>query len=270
MPSTLRVRPARPEDHPLLAAWYPELASGDEAPPRERWRTEQMARTTICEVDGRPAGFCHAEVLEGEGYVRQVVTDPTLRRRGAGRALLGDLAGRLVAGGCRRWRLNVKPDNAPAIALYESLGLTPVHEGVAMDFPWTWIDGLCTTPTGATVREPEPAEFASLEHTLDLPPGILAPRADMATVRIRVIEDGEPRGLAAFDTAFPGSFPFRAASFPVAIDLLRALRPLATTPRMRVVIEGAPEVDEAFVAAGATPHLRFLHMVGEVPTRAVP
>ncbi len=266
----LRIRPACASDHPLVSRLYPELGSGDEVPPLERWIANEMANTTVCERGGASLGFLHAQVLEGEGYVRQVVADPSARGLGVGRALLGAFAARLRSSGCDRWRLNVEPDNGPAIALYESLGLGRSHEGVAIDFPWEWLDVSPADATGEAIREPRPADFADLERRMALPSGQLAERASVDSIHLRVIGAGEPLGLAAFDVAFPGCFPFRADTFPRAVDLLRGLRPLAQTPDMRIVLEDAPALDAAFVAAGARPHLRFLHMTGTVPPASDP
>ena len=57
--------------------------------------------------------------------VTNVATMPDLRRRGVGRALVNALLGYAREENFRRVTLEVRESNAPAIALYESLGFTP-------------------------------------------------------------------------------------------------------------------------------------------------
>ncbi|WP_129840708.1 GNAT family N-acetyltransferase [Streptomyces sp. RFCAC02] len=65
-----------------------------------------------CAVDGRWAGF------------GALVVDPAHRRRGLAVALMGELARAALAEGASAAYLHVETDNAPAIALYDRLGLT--------------------------------------------------------------------------------------------------------------------------------------------------
>lgn len=261
------IRPARRDDHARIGLWYPELGSGDEIAPLEAWAEKELDNTTVAELGGEPVGFCHAHVLDGEGYVRQLVSDPAVRRQGVGRALLEAFLDSLRAQRFERWRLNVKPENVQAVTLYRSLGLEVVHESVALDFPWEWLEQRGEREPTARVREPEPHEYERLEAALGVPPGLIAGKSMAADTFVRVIEDDGPRGLGVFDTSFPGCFPFRAESFTYAVQLLRALQPLASQPQMRIVLEGAPELDASFLAAGATAHLRFVHMAGPVGGR---
>lgn len=260
------VRSAGPDDLDVVARLYPDLGSGDPPPTRASWDERVMAETTVADLDGASYGFCTTQVLDGEGYVRQVVVDRAARGRGVGRALMVDAARRLRALGSERWRLNVLPDNAPAVGLYRSLGMEIAHESVALDFPWTWLDGRSAAPGAYEVTTPGENAYDTLGGEFALPAGQLATFGARANVHVRaLVERDRVVALAAFDVDFPGCFPFRARSFDAALALLGALRPLATAPSMRIVLEDAPALAARFEEAGARPHLRFVHMVGAIP-----
>lgn len=262
---SLTFRPATASDHAHITRWYPALNAGDAPPPEDVWLEVQRPDTSIAELGREPAGFCYTQRLDGEGYVRQIVIDGALRGRGLGRAFLMEVARELRAEGIDRWRLNVDPLNTAAITLYRSLGFEAQHEGVALRFDWTWLDSVEAADTGAEAVAPEADALESLGAHFGLPAGQLTGFWGQPGTHIRALVDGTPRALAVFDTGFPGCFPFSAETYEHAVDLLRALRPLAVKPDMGIVLLGAPEVDAAFVGAGARAHLRFLHMVGALP-----
>lgn len=81
--------------------------------------------TLVAEQDGRVVGYAAGQLQnDGQAYVDFMAIDPGARRRGLGRGLLGALAHRLVAAGDpARLHLTVDEHRAPAIALYESLGM---------------------------------------------------------------------------------------------------------------------------------------------------
>ena len=122
-------RPAREDDLPLVeaaerayirdvepaqeAAWTAALDRN-----RALWRAN-LARTTVIEVDGAPAGFL---VWTPDGDAALIVTVQVLpphRRRGNGRRLLDAVDAQARAAGLREVRLGVHRDN-PARALYEA------------------------------------------------------------------------------------------------------------------------------------------------------
>ena len=130
-------RPAREDDLPLVeaaerayirdvepaqeAAWTAALDRN-----RALWRAN-LARTTVIEVDGDPAGFL---VWTPDGDAALVVTVQVLpphRRRGHGRRLLDAVDAQARAAGLREVRLGVHRDN-PARALYEAAGFSSAGE----------------------------------------------------------------------------------------------------------------------------------------------
>ena len=74
------------------------------------------------EETGEVLGYAGMEFVCGEGYLDNVAVFPNARRQGAGRALVGALLTYAKAHGGSFVTLEVRPSNAAAIALYESLG----------------------------------------------------------------------------------------------------------------------------------------------------
>jgi ribosomal protein S18 acetylase RimI-like enzyme len=81
----------------------------------------------IARVDGRPAGVGIAVCERGWAAIFCMATHPALRRRGVARAVLGALAAWSRGHGADGLHLQVEVDNAPARALYASLGFTRSH-----------------------------------------------------------------------------------------------------------------------------------------------
>lgn len=82
---------------------------------------------TLAELDGRPAGFALARAVVDEGELLLLATDPAVRRRGVGGALL-----RATLEGCRArdlatLHLEVRANNA-AVELYRAAGFGKVGE----------------------------------------------------------------------------------------------------------------------------------------------
>ena len=71
-----------------------------------------------------PLAYAALRVGAGDGELLRIATAPPARGRGAARALLEAGLARLAAAGCARCHLEVRADNAPAIALYQRRGFT--------------------------------------------------------------------------------------------------------------------------------------------------
>ena len=74
--------------------------------------------------EAAPAAYAAFRMLAGEGELLRIATVPAARGRGAARALLEAGLARLAAAGCARCHLEVRTDNAAAIALYQRRGFT--------------------------------------------------------------------------------------------------------------------------------------------------
>lgn len=126
-----------PGDSPWTAAmFWSELAAGHHyVVCRERGRSEagpssrsdrpgeRRAERAIRHSSGHPLGYAGLAVGPDEASVQTIGVAPQAQGRGVGRALLHDL---LNAAGPLPVLLEVRCDNAPAIALYESEGFTRV------------------------------------------------------------------------------------------------------------------------------------------------
>jgi ribosomal protein S18 acetylase RimI-like enzyme len=84
----------------------------------------------VAEDEGRVVGLLGLEEGAGDLTIARLVVDPRLARRGVGRALV--LHALALAGG-RPVRVGTAAANAPALALYESLGFARVAERTVGD-----------------------------------------------------------------------------------------------------------------------------------------
>ncbi len=138
------IRPARPDDVPLIRNFIGELAEYErladqvvatEASLRETLFGEQpAAEVLICEWRNQPAGFAvffhnYSTFLGKAGlYLEDLYVRPALRGKGLGRALLQALARIAVERGCPRFEWAVLDWNQPAIEFYQSMGARPLDE----------------------------------------------------------------------------------------------------------------------------------------------
>lgn len=269
----LHLRPARPADHATFARLFVELATGDAVPDPGRFEAQLMGDTTIAEEGGRPVGYAYAQTLETTGYVRHLVVDPAARRRGVGRRILVALAARFRGAGCRRWCLNVKPDNHAARALYESCGMERGRATEVVRLAWGDEERL-PVAAGLVAAVP-PEDDGAFEDRFGVPRGLLAASRGAGKIALGARADGgDPAGLACFDPLFPGSFPFAAVDGSVAralVERCRELRAAIVDPEHRwrehghqVVIEGDAALAAALIAVGGVRVLETLHYAGDL------
>ncbi|GLY68344.1 GNAT family N-acetyltransferase [Amycolatopsis taiwanensis] len=130
---------------PILAeptpGWW-ELAVGSPAPtPAQRHvLTGGETGFGIVEMDGVTAGAVRAAVVEDVLVVARLAVRPEYRRRGLAKALMA-ACGRWAAGrGAAACVLQVDVRNAPALALYQSLGFRGDHRYRYWVPPSPWKD----------------------------------------------------------------------------------------------------------------------------------
>ena len=144
----VRVRPAEPKDVPLIRRLIAELAEYERAPEEAIATEDDLLRDgfgpapryfcLIAESDGEAAGFAlyfkNYSTWQGKWglYLEDLFVRPQLRGRGAGKALLVELARIAVREGCGRFEWAVLDWNTPAIGFYEKLGARPLNEWVRM------------------------------------------------------------------------------------------------------------------------------------------
>ncbi|MDE5592877.1 MAG: ribosomal protein S18-alanine N-acetyltransferase [Clostridiales bacterium] len=87
---------------------------------------ESDAVFLVAERDGEFCGYASGEVTADECEISNIAVEEKYRRRGVGKALLTSLLSELTVRGVRSVFLLVRDGNAPATALYQSLGFVRV------------------------------------------------------------------------------------------------------------------------------------------------
>lgn len=121
-----------PEFKPLSVVDVPEIMPVERRSYESPWSASMFVlelgrpqrRSIGARVDGELAGYLVCSPQAAEWHVMNVTVDPAFRRRGIARALLAEVHATLEAetGGQVAFTLEVRPSNAPAIALYQSAG----------------------------------------------------------------------------------------------------------------------------------------------------
>lgn len=153
--SRIALRPARPDDVPLILQLVRELAEYEREPHAAVATAEQMHRALFGDPRDPPPrggpGAGIAECVMGEVdavtqgfalffhnfstwtgrpgiYLEDLYVRPEARGVGLGRAMLRHLARLAVERGCGRLQWSVLDWNTPAIEFYKSLGAEPMDE----------------------------------------------------------------------------------------------------------------------------------------------
>lgn len=141
---TFRIRPATPDDVPIILELIRDLATYERAP-REVTVTEKglsdvlfgekpAAQVLLAFEEDTPVGFAvffhnFSTWLGRAGlYLEDLFVKPEHRGKGYGRALLVDLAKIARDRGCGRMEWAVLDWNEPAIEFYRKLGAQPLDE----------------------------------------------------------------------------------------------------------------------------------------------
>lgn len=140
----LALRPARPEDVPLLVSLIRELAEYEQllheveadatALHDHLFGARPCVEVILAEWEGTVAGFAlffsnYSTFLTKPGlYLEDLYVRPALRGHGIGKALLVELARIAVSRGCKRLDWSVLDWNTPARGFYESLGAHPMDQ----------------------------------------------------------------------------------------------------------------------------------------------
>ena len=88
--------------------------------------SSDVGLSLVCEEDGRVLGSLYLSLCAPEGEVLALAVLPDARRRGIGRLLLENGMKMLKSGGACVLYLDVRASNAPALALYSSLGFREI------------------------------------------------------------------------------------------------------------------------------------------------
>ena len=259
------IRAAEDRDYDAFLRLSHELETDDPDPTREAWAKSLLPGMTVFERDGVVVGYTVVRWLPEAAHVMHVAVAPQARRTGVGRALMAEARARVRAKGLREWHLNVKVGNVAARALYESCAMQPLYPSAFMRLPWACVAALPAEP--AVFSAVLPDEDGELEARFGLLRGRLAAnRARGGRVIAKLRDDaGAPLGVASFDPAHPGAFPFCVARPALARTLLEGLQPHArpVDTYLGVAVENHEALVAALVAAGATVRMRIIHYRGE-------
>jgi ribosomal-protein-alanine N-acetyltransferase len=79
----------------------------------------------VCDDDGTIAGYCGMLMVPGEGQILNVAVDENYRRRGLATEMMNSMVDIGTTNEVFLYTLEVRESNAPALALYKSLGFVP-------------------------------------------------------------------------------------------------------------------------------------------------
>ena len=148
MAAAFALQRATPADAGLMAAIH---AHCFDRPSDRAWDETAMAQFlaapgvlcligSVIDTGDAPAGLLIARRAADEAELLTLGVTPAGRRAGLGRALLTRAVDDLRSSGARLLFLEVDEDNAPALALYGSLGAQPVGQR-----PGYYENGACAT-----------------------------------------------------------------------------------------------------------------------------
>ena len=121
---------------PMTEAYAPGAARLDQITfPGEAWSEEAFLReartptsfyvVAVAVLGEEVVGFAGMQQVLDEGYITNIAVAESCRRKGLGRAMLSALIDHCRESGASFLTLEVRQSNAPAIALYESMGFLP-------------------------------------------------------------------------------------------------------------------------------------------------
>lgn len=144
MKPRITIRPAAPDDIPLILTFIRELAEYErlahEVVARERdfhealFGARPVVEAIIASVDEQPVGYAlyfpnFSTFLGKPGlYLEDLYVRPSARGQGVGRSLFEHLARIVVDRGWGRFEWSVLDWNAPSIAFYRKMGAMPMDE----------------------------------------------------------------------------------------------------------------------------------------------
>lgn len=257
----LVVRKASAEDYGAFSRLFPELLVDDPVPSAAVWASLLLPTTWVAVRDEQVVGYCYFQEYEETGYVRNIVVAPAARGSGVGRALMQATAAYLRSRHKTSWRLNVKPDNRAALALYERMGMRTKYLAKLFRLPWVALKVLSAGSVAARALTAD--RDHALETLFELPRGQLAAARGVGRVLLEAVAPGEARSvkLAVFDPKFPGAFPFRIQQREALPALLVAMRAhVPTDEYVKLVVEDDARLAELLESMGATLGGEFVHM----------
>jgi GNAT superfamily N-acetyltransferase len=264
------LRPGRVEDHADFVRLFAELGVEDPPPALDMWASELVPHSYFVDGPEGPRAYALIDVMGDTGHVSNVVVAPGERGKGLGRWVMRQLAERMRARGCRQWRLYVKPDNAPAVALYTSVGMKPGRLERTWCLSREHVAALPPAPEHLEVVPVAASDFAPLTEAFGLVPGKLARYATQPLHRLRrLLDPGQPDearlGMMDLRPHAGVLFPFFAATPAHARALVEAAFLEVGSARELRLVTGDELLQALLRAAGARLVLETLEMRGPLP-----
>ena len=148
MPDSISIRPASPDDVPLVLEFIRELAVYERLEHEMRATTADIAlalfgphpsaEVVFACLDGVPVGYAlffqtFSSFIGKPGiWLEDLFIRPQVRGRGIGRRLLAWLARTTLERGCARLDWAVLDWNAPSIAFYQGIGAVAQDDWITM------------------------------------------------------------------------------------------------------------------------------------------
>ena len=85
---TFTVRPATRDDHPVFARLFDELGVPEPAPTPDEFADTMLPRVLVLCEGGEALGYVYWQVYGAMAHVTNLVVEPRVRGRGAGKALM--------------------------------------------------------------------------------------------------------------------------------------------------------------------------------------
>lgn len=170
---------------------------------------------------------------------------------------------RFGAAGAREWRLNVFPENVPAVALYERCGMRIEHHtfilrvGAELE--------LEAAPLEFAIAPVEAIDDAVVDQRFELLRGQLASARSRPSRRVMQLQrEGALAGVAVFSISSSGAFPFRTVEPEIGPAFVSLLRPLAPEGArfVQLGVEADTALRDVLLARGARLHHEIVHMRG--------
>lgn len=238
-------------DHAAVARLHRELGVVEPPPSLEQWPA--ISRETLVYTNGDAVlGYVLAYAFDRAGHIHGIVVDAAARGAGAGEALMLAAAARFRALGLAEWHLNVKVDNAPAIRLYERLGMTRQYASAMIELA---ASALPAAERGIVASAIAPADDALLEQRFEILHGRFA-RARGTRTLLQLRDGDDVVGVGVFDPDISAFAPMRVVRPALVASLAHAVAPATI---MRFFVENDPDTRASLNAAGGVENLTLFH-----------
>jgi ribosomal-protein-alanine N-acetyltransferase len=258
----ISLRAAVAEDYDAFVPLFVELAIPEPPPSREAFGARFIANMTVAIAGEQVVGFIRWRAYGDLAHIINVVTHPAWRGQRIGQQLLEAVRAQVRAVGCTQWYLNVKQNNASAIALYVRCGFATDGTASVLRMPWAAVRTL-PVPSNLVTTVGTPAEDAEIATTFQLPLGrVVFSRERSQFLVAHALPDPAPRGCAAFYAGMPGVAPLCASDIASAGALLHACLAFAEpdVESLTVVIERDATLAAYLLAQGAALQFELFSM----------